>query len=61
MKAKNPILAPSGFPWRSAFVGVVVLAAGMGIGLGLIGANTLGGTFVVSAIIAAGAFAAALG
>lgn len=61
MKANAPILAPAGFPWRPAFVAVVVLGAGMGVGLGIIGAHTVGGTFVVSAIIAAGAFAAALG
>lgn len=61
MKAKKTILAPAGFPWRSAFIAVVVLGAGMAIGLGIIGAHTLGGTFVVSAIAAAAAFSAALG
>lgn len=61
MHGKNLILAPSGFPWRSAFFALVVLIAGMGIGLGILGATTVGGTFVVSAVIANAAFCAALG
>lgn len=61
MKGKNLILAPSGFPWRSAFIALLVLVAGMVIGLGLLGLTTFGGTFVVSAVIANAAFCAALG
>lgn len=61
MKTKAIILAPYGFPWRAAFIGVMVLQAAMAVGLFLFGATTVGGTFVVSAIIGIAAFAAALG
>lgn len=61
MKTAALILAPHGFPWRAAFIGVLVLQAAMAVGLLILGVTTLGGTFIVSAIIGIAAFAAALG
>lgn len=61
MAAKKIVLAPSGFPWRPAVIGITVLMVGLVVGLLILGATALGGTFVVSAMIGAAAFAAALG
>jgi hypothetical protein len=61
MTGKAIILAPNGFPWRSMAVGVAVILAGMGVGLYVLGAVSVGGTFVVSAMIGIAAFAASLG
>lgn len=61
MRSTPVILAPSGFPWRAAFIGLVVLEASMMVGLFVLGVGTVGGTFVVSALIGGAAFAAALG
>jgi hypothetical protein len=55
------ILAPNGFPWRSALIGAVVTGIGMAIGLFVIGSGSVGGTFVVCALIGLAAFAASLG
>jgi len=57
----NVILAPRGFPWRAVFVGAATIALCMIVALGLIGATSTGGAFVVSGLIGIGAFAANLG
>jgi hypothetical protein len=61
MTGKAIILAPSGFPWRSAAIGAATILACMGVGLYGLGAASVGGTFVVSAMIGNAAFAASLG
>lgn len=54
-------LVPKGFPWRSLLIGVVVLALLMGVGTMLFPKVSIGGIFVVAALLGIGAFSASLG
>lgn len=60
-KGNTVPLVPKGFPWRSALIGVVVVALLMGIGTMLFPKASMGGIFVVSALLGIGVFSASLG
>ncbi|CAA7617756.1 hypothetical protein [Magnetospirillum sp. UT-4] len=58
---RSVILAPHGFPCCAVLTGLATLAVAMLILLNLFGMASVGGAFVVSALIGIGAFAARLG
>ena len=60
MKANPIILAPKGFPWRSALIGGAVIGGGMALGRVLFPAQALGGIFILCAMAGIAAFAASL-
>lgn len=61
MKASPIILAPSGFPWWAALIGLAVLASGIIGGTILFPGAAIGGIFIVSALVSIAAFAGSLG
>ncbi|MBR9970537.1 hypothetical protein [Magnetospirillum sulfuroxidans] len=61
MKASPIILAPNGFPWRAAVVGVAVIVGGIVGGTILFPNAAIGGVFIVTALVGIAAFAGSLG
>jgi hypothetical protein len=61
MNANPIILAPNGFPWRAAVIGIAVVAVGVLGGMAVFPAAAVGGLFIVSALIGLAVFAASLG
>ena len=61
MKKENPIiLAPNGFPWRAALIGLAVVGAGSAVGHMLLPGQALGGIVIVCALVGIAAFAGSL-
>ena len=61
MKASPIILAPDGFPWRAAVVGLAVIVGGIVGAIALFPGAAIGGIFIVTALVGIAAFAASLG
>jgi hypothetical protein len=61
MKASPIILAPNGFPWRAALVGITVIVGGIVGGMILFPGAAVGGIFIVTALVGIAAFAGSLG
>jgi len=60
-KSNAVTLAPRGFPWRSALISAVVLAVLMGAGVMMFPMASVGGIFIVSALLSIAVFAGSLG
>lgn len=61
MDPAKVILAPDGFPWCAVISWVVFVASVMTFAMTVIGVSTVGGTFVIAALLGNAVCAAVLG